>query len=49
MNPLLLIKSIFSGSGAVKSIENIASEWIETDIESAEAQALMVKTLSLRS
>ena len=39
------IMSLFSGSGAVKSIENIASEWIETDLESAEAKVLMVKTL----
>jgi len=38
------IKSFISG-GAVKSIENIASEWIETDKESAEAKVLMVKTL----
>jgi hypothetical protein len=38
------IKALFSG-GAVKSIENIASEWIETDMESAEAKVLMVKTL----
>jgi hypothetical protein len=38
------IKSFMSG-GAVKSIENIASEWIETDLESAEAKVLMVKTL----
>ena len=38
------IANIFTG-GAVKSIENIASEWIETDMESAEAKALMVKTL----
>lgn len=36
--------SIFGG-GIVKSIENIASEWIETDMESAEAKALMIKTL----
>jgi hypothetical protein len=35
----------FLGGGAFKSIENIASEWIETDKESAEAKALMVKTL----
>lgn len=40
-----VIKSIFSGAGVIKSIENIASEWIETDMESAEAKALMVKTL----
>ena len=39
------LKMIFGGSGAVKSIENIASEWIETDLESAEAKVLMVKTL----
>tara|TARA_R110000850_G_scaffold100316_5_gene207527 strand:+ start:439 stop:816 length:378 start_codon:yes stop_codon:yes gene_type:complete len=38
------IKAIFGGSG-IKSIENIASEWIETDLESAEAKVLMVKTL----
>ena len=38
------IFSWFSG-GVVKSIENIASEWIETDMESAEAKVLMVKTL----
>lgn len=35
---------LFSGR-VVKSIENIASEWIETDMESAEAKVLMVKTL----
>lgn len=39
------IKAIFTGSGVVKSIENIASEWIETEMESAEAKVLMVKTL----
>ncbi len=33
------------GGGVVKSVENIASEWIETDLENAEAKALMVKTL----
>ena len=38
------LKSLFTG-GAVKSIENIASEWIETDLESAQAKVLMVKTL----
>jgi len=38
------ILSWFS-SGAVKSIENIASEWIETNMEEAEAKVLMVKTL----
>lgn len=38
------IGSLFTG-GAVKSIENIASEWIETDLEKAEAKTLMLKTL----
>ena len=38
------ITSLFSG-GMVQSIENIASEWITTDMESAEAKVLMVKTL----
>ena len=39
------LMKLFRGSGVVKSIENIASEWIETDMESAEAKVLMVKTL----
>ncbi len=38
------IANIFTG-GAVKAIENIATEFITTDMESAEAKALMVKTL----
>ena len=38
------ILSLFT-SGSVKSIESIAKEWIDTDLESAEAKALMVKTL----
>lgn len=40
--------SIFSGlfgSGVIGSIERIASEFIETDMESAEAKALWIKTL----
>jgi len=39
------LSKILGGSGIVKSIENIASEWIETDLESAEAKVLMIKTL----
>lgn len=39
------IMGLFGSSGAVKSIENIASEWIETDMEKAEAKTLMLKTL----
>lgn len=39
-----VIKGIFGGGG-MKTVENIATEWIETDTEKAEAKALMVKTL----
>ncbi len=39
------LKSVFAGGGVIKSIENIASEWIETDMESAEAKVLKLKTL----
>lgn len=39
-----LLTKIFS-SGVVGSVERVASEWIETDKESAEAKAMMVKTL----
>ncbi len=35
---------LFTG-GAVKSIENIAKEWIDTPGEKANAEALMIKTL----
>jgi len=35
----------FLSGGVVGSIERIASEFIETDLESAEAKALMIKTL----
>lgn len=40
-----ILGKVFSGSGITGSIERIASEFIETDMESAEAKALMVKTL----
>jgi len=35
----------FFTGGAFKSIENIASEWIQTDLESAEADSLKIKAL----
>lgn len=35
----------FLGGSGFKSIENIATEWIETGKETAEAKAIMVKTL----
>ena len=39
-----ILTSLFSG-GIIKSVESLASEWIETDMESAEAKSLMIKTL----
>lgn len=39
-----ILSSLFGG-GIVKSLENIASEWITTDMESAEAKVVMVKAL----
>lgn len=38
------LSEIFGG-GIVKSVENIATELIETDIEKAEASTLVLKTL----
>jgi len=38
-------KSLLTGGGIVSSIENIATEWIEADKESAEAKAIMVKAI----
>ncbi len=35
----------FLTGGVVNSVERIASEWIETDMESAEAKAVMVRAL----
>ena len=33
------------GESVAKSVETIAKEWIDTDMEKAESKALMVKTL----
>jgi len=44
MGILSIIGGFFS-SGGMSAIERIASEAIETDMESAEAKALMIKTL----
>ncbi len=38
------LTSLLSG-GVVGSIEKLASEWIETDMETAEAKAVMVKAI----
>jgi len=37
--------SSLMGGGIVSSVEKLASEFIETDMESEEAKALMIKTL----
>lgn len=39
-----VLADIFTG-GLMKSVEGIATEWIETDMEKAEAQAVMIKAL----
>jgi len=39
-----LLSSLLGG-GIVGSVEKLASEFIQTDMESAEAKALMIKTL----
>lgn len=39
-----ILKSFFGGGG-VSSIERIASEWIETDTEKAEAKTVLIKAL----
>ena len=44
MSFLSAIGNVF-GSGIVGSVERLASEFIETDMESAEAKALFIKTL----
>jgi len=38
------LASLFSG-GAMKAVTDIATEWIDTEKETAEAKALFVKTL----
>ena len=39
-----MLSALLSG-GLVGSIEKLGSEWIETNMEKAEAEALMIKTL----
>ena len=38
-------KAIFGGGDIIGSVERIASEWIETDMEAAEAKTVMIKAL----
>lgn len=40
-----ILSTIFGADKAIESVENIATEWIQTDKERAEAKALFVKTL----
>ena len=40
-----ILSSLFGSKGPLQSIENIAIEWIETDRDSAEAKALVLKAL----
>ena len=42
---LVCAQALALGGGGMKSIESIASEWIETDLEDAQAKVLMIKTL----
>ena len=39
------IASFFTSGGTMKTVENIATEWIETDLEKAEAKTVMIKAL----
>jgi len=39
------LASLFGGGGAVSAITTIATEFIQTDLESAEAKSLMLKVL----
>lgn len=40
-----VLGAITGGSGIVSSLESVAKEWIQTDKETAEAKAVMVKAL----
>lgn len=39
------IVSFFTSGSTMKTVENIATEWIETDLEKAEAKTVMIKAL----
>lgn len=40
-----VLRTIFGGGGTVDAIERIATEWIETDLETEEAKAVRIKAL----
>ena len=45
MSWLTGIAKFFTSGGTMKTVENIATEWIETDLEKAEAKTVMIKAL----
>jgi len=45
MGFLSTVKSLVTGDGVVGSVERLASEFIETNMETAEAKSLFIKTL----
>lgn len=40
-----LLSKLFGGDNSLKTVETIATEWIETDKEKAEAKTVMIKAL----
>lgn len=45
MSLLSGIVKFFTGESTMSTVENIATEWIETDLEKAEAKTVMIKAL----
>ena len=45
MSWLTGIAKFFTSGGTMQTVENIATEWIETDLEKAEAKTVMIKAL----
>lgn len=45
MSWLTGIAKFFTSGGTMQTVESIATEWIETDLEKAEAKTVMIKAL----
>ena len=45
MSLLSSIVKFFTGDSTMSTVESIATEWIETDLEKAEAKTVMIKAL----
>lgn len=45
MSLLSSIIKFFTGDSTMSTVESIATEWIETDLEKAEAKTVMIKAL----